>query len=116
MASIIKQRRQARGHGGFTLIELLVVILILGILAAVVALAVSGIGSRADTNACKVDLRNLKTAAEAYRTENNGDYATTEAALVTADVLDEVSANYDYSSTVAGPPTYTRVNTKCPAP
>ncbi len=54
------------GAKGFTLIELLVVIVILGILAAVVVFAVSGITDRGQQSACKTDRRTIQTAAEAY--------------------------------------------------
>jgi general secretion pathway protein G len=54
---------------GFTLVELLVVIVILGILAAVVVFAVSGITDNAEKNACESEIRTVKTAVEAYRAE-----------------------------------------------
>ena len=57
------------GAKGFTLIELLVVIVILGILAAVVVFAVNGITDKGKTNACKTELRTVKTAIEAYNAQ-----------------------------------------------
>ncbi len=57
------------GAKGFTLIELLVVIVILGILAAVVVFAVNGITDKGKTNACKTELRTVKTAVEAYNAQ-----------------------------------------------
>jgi prepilin-type N-terminal cleavage/methylation domain-containing protein len=51
---------------GFSLIELLVVILILGILAAVVVLAIGVFRDDAEDSACPADFRNLITASEAY--------------------------------------------------
>ena len=54
------------GDDGFSLIELLVVILIVGILAAVVVLAVSGLRDDAEDSACPADFRNLITASETY--------------------------------------------------
>jgi general secretion pathway protein G len=51
---------------GFTLIELLIVIIILGVLAGVVVLAVSGINDRGEKSACKSDMKAVEVAAEAY--------------------------------------------------
>ena len=51
---------------GFSLIELLIVIVILGILAAVVVLAVGGLRADAEDSACPADFRNLITATESY--------------------------------------------------
>jgi general secretion pathway protein G len=55
---------------GFTLVELLVVIVILGILAAVVVFAVSGITDTAADNACQSEVRTVRTAVEAYKADN----------------------------------------------
>ncbi|MDP2709789.1 MAG: prepilin-type N-terminal cleavage/methylation domain-containing protein [Solirubrobacteraceae bacterium] len=55
-----------RSESGFTLIELLVTITILGILAAVVVFAVSGINDRGERSARAADERVLRTALEAY--------------------------------------------------
>ena len=57
---------RTRQDGGFSLIELLVVILIVGILAAVVVLAVGGLRADAQNSACPADHRNLITATESY--------------------------------------------------
>lgn len=61
------------GAKGFTLIELLVVIVILGILAAVVVFAVSGITDRGQKSACATEGRTIRTAQEAHYAEN-GSY------------------------------------------
>jgi prepilin-type N-terminal cleavage/methylation domain-containing protein len=57
---------------GFTLIELLIVIIILGVLAAIVVLSVSGISDRGKTSACKASISTIDTAAEAYVAKNGG--------------------------------------------
>ncbi len=51
---------------GFTLVELLVVIVILGILAAVVVFAVGGITNSSKSSACKIEVRTINTATQAY--------------------------------------------------
>lgn len=55
-----------KSEEGFTLVELLIVIVILGILAAVVVFAVSGITDRGQSNACKTDAANLRNANETH--------------------------------------------------
>jgi prepilin-type N-terminal cleavage/methylation domain-containing protein len=56
---------------GFTLIELLVVIVILGILAAVVVFAVSGITNKGNKSACEIETRTVNTAVQSYYAQNN---------------------------------------------
>jgi prepilin-type N-terminal cleavage/methylation domain-containing protein len=87
--------QKSLGAKGFTLIELLVVIVILGILAAVVVFAVSGINNNSQESACKTDKRTLRTAAEAYIAQEDPSGPVTEAQLVTANFLSEASTLYD---------------------
>ena len=70
---------------GFTLIELLVVIAVLGILAAVVLVAINPTKRLQDARnaGVKSDVGQIGTALEAYYTENNGVYPANIAALVT---------------------------------
>jgi len=51
---------------GYTLVELLVVIVILGILAAVVVFAVSGITNKGASNPCTIEVRTVNTALQAF--------------------------------------------------
>lgn len=51
---------------GFTLIELLIVIVILGVLAGVVVLAVTGLGATSKTSAEAADRASLVKAQEAH--------------------------------------------------
>jgi prepilin-type N-terminal cleavage/methylation domain-containing protein len=51
---------------GYTLVELLVVIVILGILAAVVVFAVSGITNKGTSNPCAIEVRTVNTALQAF--------------------------------------------------
>jgi prepilin-type N-terminal cleavage/methylation domain-containing protein len=74
-------QRARESESGFTLIELLIVIVILGILAAVVVFAVSGITDKGTLSACKSDVKSFDTAAEAYYAQN-GSGAQTLQALV----------------------------------
>ena len=84
---------------GFTLVELLVVISILGILAAVVVFAVSGINDRGQTSACKEDGRTLRTAVETYRAQNGGSTTPDGPTLVKAGLLSNDSTLYTISYT-----------------
>ena len=59
---------------GFTLVELLVVIVILGVLAAVVVFAVGGITNTSKSSACKIEVRTINTATQAFYA-NNGSSA-----------------------------------------
>ena len=68
-------RRCRSRDAGFTLIELLVVITILGILAAVVGLSVSGTTDRGQDAAARTDAGIIRTAEEAYCAKN-GVYGT----------------------------------------
>lgn len=54
---------------GFSLIELLLVVLIVGILATVVVVSVSGITGGAEDTACLADQRMLEKATEVYFAE-----------------------------------------------
>ncbi len=79
---------------GFTLIELLVVIAVLGILAAVVLVAINPTARIQDArnSGVRSDVGQIGTALEAYFTENNGAYPTALSALVTDDQLKQLPA------------------------
>jgi prepilin-type N-terminal cleavage/methylation domain-containing protein len=55
---------------GFTLIELLIVIVIFGVLAAVVILAVGSATGESQTSACAADRHTIVTAVEAYHAQH----------------------------------------------
>ena len=123
----IRARRKAEGkepgliESGFTLIELLIVIVVLGILAAVVIFALSGVTQSSAISACNADAKSVEVAAEAFHTQTSGwpqahsdlvptyirtwpsnpqhytiDINTTGGVLVTP--LHGVQANYDSST------------------
>ena len=78
-----------RQDQGFSLVELLIVIVVLGILAAITTLAVSGITAQGQSSACGAELRTLRTAVEVYRVEDQGrDPGEDFAGLVAVQLLE----------------------------
>jgi general secretion pathway protein G len=67
--------KKRSGQGGFTLVELLIVIVILGILAAIVVLAIGGLKGTSQKAACNSEGQTIATAEDAYFA-TNGAYAT----------------------------------------
>ncbi len=82
-----------RGASGFTLIELLVALAIMGVLAAVAAIAVSGFDSVGVGEGCRVDTARLRKAETTYFLAH-GSYAD-EAKLVEVGLLAEPSDLHD---------------------
>lgn len=56
---------------GFTLIEILIVMIILGVLAAVVTLSLTGAMGRGEATACQQEYLALRTAVVMYQAEHN---------------------------------------------
>jgi general secretion pathway protein G len=82
-----RRRGEELAESGFTLIELLVVIVVLGILAATVVFALSGVTGQSAVAACNSDAKTLDVAVQAYiNSPDNSTNAppTTTANLVTA--------------------------------
>jgi len=61
-----RRRGEELVESGFTLIELLVVIVVLGILAATVVFALSGVTGQSAAAACNSDAKTLDVAVQAY--------------------------------------------------
>ena len=59
-----------KNQKGFTLIELLIVVAIIGILAAIAIPQFASYRQKAYNSAAQSDLKNLKTAMEAYYADN----------------------------------------------
>jgi general secretion pathway protein G len=74
-----EHERARHGPDGFTLIELLVVIVILGVLSAVVVIAIGGISSTATSSACKSDVRTVASGLEVWHAQT-GTYPSLGAA------------------------------------
>ncbi len=114
----IEKRREAAGQSGFTLIELLVVIAILGILAAVVVFAVGNATTSAQSKACAIELREMQTAAEAYKgTSDTGDYPADISDMTDGGdsaFLQDTPQNHDYTYNGVGDADITpNANGKC---
>jgi general secretion pathway protein G len=96
---VLQRIRAARQkESGFTLIELLIVIVILGVLAGIVVLAVGAFNERGEEAACKADLKAVEVAVEAYRAKNEA-YPADLNALLGGQFLREVPSNTEYTIT-----------------
>ncbi len=78
-------------ESGFTLIELLIVIVVLGILAATVIFALSGVTSQSASAACNSDAKTYEVAVAAY--ENAPQNASNSPATTTKDLLNGIGTS-----------------------
>jgi prepilin-type N-terminal cleavage/methylation domain-containing protein len=109
---MIRQIREAvarhRGvelESGFTLIELLIVIVVLGILAATVIFALSGVTSQSAVAACQSDARTYETAVAAFENSASNTNNTPPAntlALTQGGYLHQAANNTHYVVAVTG--------------
>ena len=98
LRDIQARRRGEAVESGFTLIELLVVIVVLGILAATVVFALSGVTGQSAQAACNSDAKTLDVAVQAYiNSPDNATNAipTTVGNLISAPFNNSVSGNPD---------------------
>jgi general secretion pathway protein G len=63
--------KKRSGEGGFTLVELLIVIVILGILAAIVVLAIGGLSGTAQKSTCQAGVKAISSAEDAFYASPN---------------------------------------------
>ena len=84
--------------GGFTLIELMIVIVVLGLVAATVLFAASGVSDRGTASVCESNLKQLETAEAAYYSQF-ASY-TTIPELVERRLLRQAPSSSDYSFAV----------------
>ncbi|MEM9065426.1 MAG: type II secretion system protein GspG [Planctomycetota bacterium] len=81
-------RRNIRSRRGFSLIELMLVIAIIGMLGAVAAFSIAGVGDRARINTTETSMRTIKSAIETYQL-NEGSYPPDLQTLVAERILDD---------------------------
>jgi general secretion pathway protein G len=60
-------RKNRRNRAAFTLLEVLLVVVIIGMLAAAVAVSLTGTGERAKVDITKIQIEKVSTALELYR-------------------------------------------------
>ena len=105
--------KKRSGEGGFTLVELLIVIVILGILAAIVVLAIGGLSGSAQTATCKSGAKTVESAEDAYFASTTPSAYGTIAQLETAGLLKQPANQIPFTAAgaVGPPPGYTITGT-----
>ena len=102
----IRRRRAAGEEVGFTLIELLIVIVVLGILAATVIFALSGVTASSAVAACNSDAKSVEVAVAAFQAQNNGANPAAQSAsshaVLTPNYLQTWPNNSNYTITTSG--------------
>lgn len=84
-----------KSTSGFTIVELLIVIVVIGILAAIVIVAYSGVQNRAYDTSVQSDLRSIAKKLELGKVDSTPEaYPTTNATLATIVDIKVNKANY----------------------
>ena len=79
MFPVEAHREKSKTSGeGFTLIELLIVIVVIGILAATVILAIEGVSAQSARAACNSDAKTVEQAVVAFRDNPNNTFAANQ--------------------------------------
>lgn len=79
---LLKQYKPTSSSRGFTIVELLIVVVVIGILAAIVTVAYTGIQQRAQVSAITSELKQWHKLFEVYRA-TNGSYPDPAASNLT---------------------------------
>jgi general secretion pathway protein G len=100
-----QRRGEELAEKGFTLIELLIVIVVLGILAATVVFALTGVTGQSAVAACNSDAKTVETAVQAFidsPTNATNTPPASVAALVTGGYIHAAPNNQAYAISTAG--------------
>jgi prepilin-type N-terminal cleavage/methylation domain-containing protein len=100
-----RRRGEELAEKGFTLIELLIVIVVLGILAATVVFALTGVTGQSAQAACNSDAKTVETAVQAYIDSPTNATNTPPASvdvLVSGGYIHSKPNNQAYAITTAG--------------
>jgi prepilin-type N-terminal cleavage/methylation domain-containing protein len=92
----------AQRTGGFSLVELVVAILILGILAAVIVFAVSGVKGQNKNASCATEVQTVRTAIAAFKADGPTHTNPKNLSVLVAAGLLKAAPNANTPSGLAG--------------
>lgn len=79
----VENIKKLKAEKGFTIVELLIVIVVIGILAAIVIVAYTGITQQANNNKAKSNASSVQKVAETMNADETGSYPASIAAFST---------------------------------